>query len=100
MRRLQLLGWTAVGTVLCALAVPWFLWGDSTVVAGLPLWLWWHVGWMGLASVVFWLFAQRAWGIGIEPGREGDSSDANGSETSGLEHGDRSSRPATGGDRP
>ncbi|ADB62122.1 hypothetical protein Htur_3258 [Haloterrigena turkmenica DSM 5511] len=100
MRRLQLLGWTAVGTALCALAVPWFLWGDSTVVAGLPLWLWWHVGWMGLASVVFWTFAQRAWGIGIEPGRGGDSSKASESETSGLEHGDRSSRPAPGGDRP
>ncbi len=66
MRRLELVGWTAVAIVLCALAIPWFLWGDATTVAGLPLWLWWHVGWMGLASVVFWVFTQRAWGIGIE----------------------------------
>ncbi|RQH03374.1 DUF3311 domain-containing protein [Natrarchaeobius oligotrophus] len=64
--RSRRLVWIAVGIVLCGLAIPWFLWGDGTVVAGLPLWLWWHVGWMVLASAVFWLFATRAWGIGIE----------------------------------
>jgi hypothetical protein len=58
-------GWAVVMSVLVALAVPWFLWGDDRAAAGLPLWLWWHVGWMVLASVVFWLFAARAWGIGI-----------------------------------
>ncbi|ELZ03370.1 DUF3311 domain-containing protein [Natrialba asiatica] len=70
MGSLELVGWITVGIVLCALAIPWFLWGNSTVVAGLPVWLWWHVGWMGLASVVFRQFARRAWGlgIGIEPG--------------------------------
>ncbi|THE64562.1 DUF3311 domain-containing protein [Salinadaptatus halalkaliphilus] len=66
MRRLEVWGWLVVGVVLSALAIPWFLWGDAMTVVGVPLWLWWHVGWMGLASVVFWLFAQRAWGIGIE----------------------------------
>ncbi|WP_425494320.1 DUF3311 domain-containing protein [Natronoglomus mannanivorans] len=54
--------------VLVALAIPWFLWGNDTVVAGLPIWLWWHVGWMGLAAVGFWVFATRAWGVGIETG--------------------------------
>ena len=49
---------------LVAFAVPWFLWGDARTAFGLPLWLWWHVGWMGLAAVVFWLFTKRAWGIG------------------------------------
>ncbi|ELY94470.1 DUF3311 domain-containing protein [Natrialba taiwanensis] len=70
MGSLELAGWITVGVVLCALAIPWFLWGNSTVVAGLPVWLWWHVGWMGLASVVFWYFARHAWGlgIGIDPG--------------------------------
>ncbi|GAB3020014.1 DUF3311 domain-containing protein [Natronobiforma cellulositropha] len=65
-RRRELVGWATVGVVLCALAIPWFLWGSSTVVFGLPLWLWWHVGWMVLASAVFWLFARRAWGLGVE----------------------------------
>jgi hypothetical protein len=48
--------------------VPWFLWGDGRVVAGLPLWLWWHVGWMCLASGVFYLFTRSAWdrGMGVE----------------------------------
>jgi hypothetical protein len=54
-----------VAFVLVALAVPWFLWRDATVLAGLPLWIWWHVGWMALASVVFYDFTKRAWGIGI-----------------------------------
>ena len=67
MGRIELAGWIVVAIVLSALAVPWFLWGDSRIVAGLPLWLWWHVGWMVLASVVFYVFATRAWGIGVEP---------------------------------
>ncbi|WP_049921669.1 DUF3311 domain-containing protein [Halopiger djelfimassiliensis] len=71
MGRLESGGWIAVALVLCALAIPWFLWGNGRVVAGFPLWLWWHVGWMGLASLVFWLFTQRAWGIGIETDSSG-----------------------------
>lgn len=68
MSRTELLGWTAVGLVLAALAVPWFLWGNDAVIAGLPAWLWWHVCWMILSAAVFRLFADRAWGIGIQPG--------------------------------
>ena len=71
MGRLELAGWIVVAISLSALAIPWFLWGDSRVFAGLPLWLWWHVGWMVLTSVVFYLFATRAWGIGIEPRARG-----------------------------
>ncbi|AXR77031.1 hypothetical protein AArc1_0688 [Natrarchaeobaculum sulfurireducens] len=67
MQRLERWGWLVVALVLCTFAIPWFLWGDSTVVAGFPLWLWWHVGWMVVVSVVFWVFTRRAWGIGIEP---------------------------------
>ncbi|WP_136718360.1 DUF3311 domain-containing protein [Halorientalis salina] len=58
--------WSLVAVVLAALAIPWFLWRDGTVIAGLPLWLWWHIGWMGLAAVVFRIFANRAWGVGVE----------------------------------
>jgi len=74
MRRNELGYWVAVAVVLAGLTVPWFLWGSATVVAGLPVWLWWHVGWMGLASVVFWTFARRAWGIGIESADSDDGS--------------------------
>lgn len=58
-------GWAIVFGVLIAFAVPWFMWGASEVAFGLPLWLWWHVAWMALATGVFWLFATRAWGLGI-----------------------------------
>ncbi|MEM4782217.1 MAG: DUF3311 domain-containing protein [Halalkalicoccus sp.] len=58
--------WGIAFVLLIVFAVPWFLWGDSTVVWGLPVWLWWHVGWMVLASLAFWLFSRRAWGLWIE----------------------------------
>jgi len=58
-------GWAAVMGTLVALAIPWFLWGVDRVVLGLPLWLWWHIGWMLVASVVFQQFTRRAWGIWI-----------------------------------
>ncbi|MCU4926369.1 DUF3311 domain-containing protein [Halobacteria archaeon AArc-dxtr1] len=78
------IGWLAVALVLVALAIPWFLWGTSAVVAGFPLWLWWHIGWMILASVVFWIFTKRAWGIGIEPDFERDgSTESSGSNVGG-----------------
>lgn len=63
--RAERYGWTLVMGTLVAFAVPWFLWGTSRIVAGLPLWLWWHICWMVLATVVFYAFASRAWGIGI-----------------------------------
>ncbi|GGN97933.1 DUF3311 domain-containing protein [Haloarcula pellucida] len=59
-------GWTVVAVVLMALAVPWFLWGSAGVAFGLPVWLWWHIGWMVLASVVFAVFARTDWGLGVE----------------------------------
>lgn len=58
--------WVAALVVVVALAVPWFLWRSSAVVFGLPVWLWWHVGWMGVAAVVFHAFGRRAWGVGVE----------------------------------
>ncbi|MFC4543019.1 DUF3311 domain-containing protein [Halosolutus amylolyticus] len=98
MRRLELWSWIAIGIVLSALAIPWFLWGSATVVAGLPLWLWWHVGWMLLASIVFWVFARRAWGIGVEPGRDGSAGKSSG--TAGEPTGTGRNRDASvGGER-
>jgi hypothetical protein len=66
MSSLRVVGWTVVALVLMALAVPWFLWSETAIVAGLPVWLWWHIGWMALASVVFAVFARTDWGLGIE----------------------------------
>lgn len=58
-------GWAALMWLLIALAVPWFLWGVDALVFGLPVWLWWHIGWMVLASLAFWTFTDRAWGVWI-----------------------------------
>lgn len=96
MRRLELVGWLAVAVVLSVLAIPWFLWGDATIVAGLPLWLWWHIGWMGLVAVVFWVFTRRAWGIGIE--RDSPSDGDTSGENEG--HSPRAAGRDGGGDRP
>lgn len=60
-RTLRDAGWVVVFSLLIILAVPWFLWGSETVVGGLPLWLWWHIGWMGLTAFVFYLFTRDAW---------------------------------------
>jgi hypothetical protein len=83
--RLELFGWAAVGVVLIAGAVPWFLWRSDAVAAGLPVWLWWHVGWMALASVVFYAFTRRGWGIGVE--RRGDPEPAAGANSGGDRRG-------------
>ncbi|WP_435127809.1 DUF3311 domain-containing protein [Halobaculum sp. D14] len=58
--------WVIAMAVLVAFAIPWFMWRDSTTVAGLPVWLWWHVGWLALASVVFYGFTRGAWDRGID----------------------------------
>ncbi|MFB6137154.1 MAG: DUF3311 domain-containing protein [Halobacteriaceae archaeon] len=64
-------GWALAFLLLAALAIPWFLWGDTTTMLGLPVWLWWHVGWMVLAAVTFAAFADRAWGLWVETGGTG-----------------------------
>ncbi|MFB6125525.1 MAG: DUF3311 domain-containing protein [Halanaeroarchaeum sp.] len=68
MRRTALV-WAFVFLLLAALAVPWFMWGSSTVVAGLPIWVWWHVGWLALTSAVFYWFTRTDWGVGMGTGR-------------------------------
>ena len=70
--RAERYGWAVAFAVLVALAVPWFMWGDGRLALGLPLWLWWHVGWLALASLLFWLFARRAWGLGVTEPAGGD----------------------------
>jgi len=59
--RIRTVVWGLTFTVLVVFSVPWFLWGDSRVAAGIPLWLWWHIGWMVVATVVFWQFTRTSW---------------------------------------
>jgi hypothetical protein len=51
----------SVFVVLITFSIPWFLWGSAAVVAGLPVWLWWHIGWLGVTAVVFALFSRTEW---------------------------------------
>ncbi|MFC3477232.1 DUF3311 domain-containing protein [Halobacterium litoreum] len=62
----EAVGWGVVFAALVAFSIPWFLWRNDTLVAGLPLWLWWHVGWMVAASLAFAAFARRDWGTFVE----------------------------------
>ena len=57
--------WIGAFAVLLAFGIPWFLWGSAATWAGLPVWLWWHVGWMALATVVFAGFTRGAWDRGM-----------------------------------
>lgn len=70
MRAKQDAVWIGAFTILIVLAVPWFLWGNESIVAGLPIWLWWHIFWMGLAAVVFYLFTRESWDrmMGVDEG--------------------------------
>ncbi|SEA36650.1 Protein of unknown function [Haloplanus vescus] len=67
--------WVVGFATLVVFSIPWFLWGSSRVVAGLPVWLWWHLGWMVLASVTFALFTRSAWDrlMGVDAVRGGDA---------------------------
>ena len=71
--------WIPAFAVLVAFAVPWPLWGVDRVVAGLPVWIWWHVAWLGLCTALFSLFVRSgAWerGMGQRPGGTAASADA------------------------
>lgn len=71
-------GWGVTMMIVAGLTIPWFLWGEDTVVAGLPIWVWWHACWMAVASIAFHAFARRAWGMGVvrAPGSETDGGDS------------------------
>jgi len=62
----EAVAWGVVFAVLVALSIPWFLWGNDAMVAGLPVWLWWHVGWMVVTAGAFAAFARRDWGTFVE----------------------------------
>lgn len=66
--RLERRGWIVAFLVLMAFAVPWFWWGNDELLFGLPVWLVYHIAWLGLAALTFAVFARRAWGLGIAGG--------------------------------
>lgn len=66
--RRERVGWIVVTAVLLGLAIPWFLWGSDWLILGLPVWLWWHIGWLALAAVVFYVFVTRSWGTFVIEG--------------------------------
>ena len=72
------IGWAGAFAVLLALAIPWFLWGSEQLVAGLPIWLWWHIAWLGLAAIVFRIFASRGWGLWVTDRPTGSGTDRGG----------------------
>ena len=71
------IGWALVFAILAALAVPWFLWGVDSAFAGLPVWLWWHIAWMGLTAAVFYVFTRSGWGMwtGTDAGQDRSDSE-------------------------
>ena len=69
--------WIPTFAVLVAFAVPWPLWGVDAVVAGLPVWIWWHVAWLGLCTALFALFVRSgAWERGMGQRSGGDAAGA------------------------
>ncbi|WP_331235558.1 DUF3311 domain-containing protein [Natronorarus salvus] len=58
-------GWALVFLTLVAFSIPWFLWGDGRLYLGVPVWIWWHAGWMVVTAGAFWIFVQRSWGLWI-----------------------------------
>lgn len=66
--RRERLAWVVITAILLVFAIPWFLWGDDRLWLGLPIWLWWHIGWLVLAMIAFYLFTKRSWGLFITDG--------------------------------
>ena len=53
--------WVVVFFITTVMGVPWFLWGSSLLFIGIPLWVWYHVGWLLFAVFLFWLFVKTYW---------------------------------------
>lgn len=76
--------WIPTFAVLVAFAVPWPLWGVDRVVAGLPVWIWWHVAWLGLCAALFALFVRSgAWERGMGRAATAPPVDGSGSAARG-----------------
>jgi hypothetical protein len=80
--------WLPAFALLVAFAVPWPLWGVDRVVAGFPIWIWWHIAWLGLCTTLFSVFVRSgAWerGMGLRP----ETSDGDAGTPARAPRGDR-----------
>jgi len=81
--------WIPTFAVLVAFAVPWPLWGVDLIVAGFPVWIWWHIAWLGLCTLLFTRFVRSgAWERGM------------GIHASSSATGERATEPVGRGDEP
>lgn len=78
--------WIPTFAVLVAFAVPWPLWGVDLIVAGLPVWIWWHIAWLGLCTLLFTQFVRSgAWerGMGLQAASDTDAERVDGAFSQG-----------------
>ena len=80
-RFLVLLGLVALATI------PWpFVGENPALLLGVPLWLWWSLGWTAVLSALTAFGLQRYW-------REDETSEGGASEGEGAGRASRSRRP-------
>lgn len=53
--------WVAIFLVTMVMGVPWFLWRSSRLFMGIPVWVWYHIGWLLFLVFLFWLFVRTYW---------------------------------------
>jgi len=53
--------WAIALFIIMVMGVPWFLWGSSFLFLGIPVWVWYHVGWLFLVTIIFWIFVRTFW---------------------------------------
>jgi len=58
---IQRVRWVVIGVILVGASIPWWLWQDPLRWGPLPVYVWYHIGWMVVVTVVFIHFARRWW---------------------------------------
>ncbi|RLE14708.1 hypothetical protein DRJ04_01850 [Candidatus Aerophobetes bacterium] len=54
--------WIVVFFITMVMGIPWFFWGSSSCFIGIPVWVWYHIGWLLFLIFLFWLFVKTYWG--------------------------------------
>ncbi|MBE0478095.1 hypothetical protein IBX65_03110 [Candidatus Aerophobetes bacterium] len=53
--------WIVIFAITLVMGVPWFLWGSSLCVVGIPVWILYHALWLVFLFFLFWLFVKYYW---------------------------------------
>jgi hypothetical protein len=61
--------WIVIFFITMVMGVPWFFWGSARLFMGIPLWVWYHTGWLLFLIFLFWLFVKTYWAR--KEGRDG-----------------------------